>query len=167
MTGDAHATGERLAAIYERIRRTAMSGVPICNEALAVEAIGFRVFEGYAIGVVVTPWFANLIAAAQTENPDAFADATQLRLRFPAGDVDFNVSELAGFGRLASCSLFSPMSEFVDHAAARDAALAALAALFDPQLLDEPKDKRSTPNTGLDRRTLFGGRRRPDEGPTP
>lgn len=161
MTADAHATGERLAAIYDDIRRTAMRGVPICNEALGVEAVGFREFDGYVVGVVVTPWFENLVAVAPKagDATDVLADVSHVRLRFPAGDVDFNVSELMGFGRLASCSLFSPMSDFVDHGAARDAARAALGALFDPQLHEEPKENPSPESGRLDRRALFGGRR--------
>lgn len=164
MNADAHAVGAKLAALYRDIHRTAMSGVPICNDALDVEAIGFRDFGGYVVGVVVTPWFANLVAAA----PAPFPDAARLRLRFPAGDVDFNVSELDGFGRLASCSLFSPMSEFVDHDAARMAARSALDALFDPHLHDAPNE-RPAHEGGFDRRALFGGRRRhePNEGAAP
>lgn len=162
MTDVAAALGAQLAALYRDIHRTTMSGVPICNDALAVEAIGFRRFGDYVLGVVVTPWFANLVAAA-TDADSAqrlFPDSARLRLRFPAGDVEFNVSELEGFGRLVSCSLFSPMSEFSDHDAARTAAQTALDALFDPHLHDAPKEEPA--RGGFDRRALFGGRRRRD-----
>ncbi len=155
----AEAAGERLAELYRDIHRTAMSDVPICNDALNVEAVGFREFGRYVLGVIVTPWFANLVAAPNDDNAQGpLPDAARLRLRFPAGDVDFDVSELGGFGRLASCSLFSPMSEFTDHGAARMAAQAALDALFDPHLHDAPKEEPA-PGGGFDRRALFGGRR--------
>jgi [NiFe] hydrogenase assembly HybE family chaperone len=160
MSAEAHAVGEQLAALYRDIHRAAMSGVPICNEALEVEAIGFRSFGAYALGVVVTPWFANIIVAATATSPEPLPQASAIRLRFPAGDVDFQASELAGFGRIASCSLFSPMTEFVDQAAARSAAQAALDALFDPRLLDAPEQKEQSRERGVDRRALFGGRRR-------
>lgn len=161
MNADAVTQGEKLAGLYSHIHRTAMRGVPICNDALAVEAIGFRRFGDYALGIVVTPWFANLVAAAPNgvETDRLFPDPARLRLRFPAGDVDFSVSDLEGFGRIASCSLFSPMSEFVDHDAARAAAQAALEALFDPHLHDAPKADAPRRDR-LDRRALFGGRRR-------
>lgn len=162
MNADAHAAGERLAALYREIHRTAMSDVPICNDALSVEAIGFRDFEGYVLGVIVTPWFSNLVVAARAVggSPALSLGASPLRLRFPAGDVDFNVSELDGFGLLASCSLFSPMCEFADHEAAREAAQAALDALFDPHLYEARPEKSCARRGEVDRRALFGGRRR-------
>lgn len=161
MNADPDMSSERLASLYRHIYQTAMRGVPICNDALAVEAIGFRRFGDHIIGVVVTPWFANLVAVAPDDagNPRCFPDSVRLRLRFPAGDVDFSVSELEGFGPLAACSLFSPMSEFADHAAARAVAQAALDALFDPHLHEAPKERPSR-RERLDRRALLGGRRR-------
>lgn len=161
MNANAHAAGARLADLYREIHRTAMSGVPICNDALAVEAFGFRDFDRYAVGVIVTPWFANLVAIAPRVDdwPSLFPNVSRLCLRFPAGEVDFNVSELDGFGRFASCSLFSPMSEFADQDSARLAALAALDALFDSRLHEASPEKPSV-RSGLDRRALFGGRRR-------
>ena len=155
------AIGDRIARIYGEIQATAMRGAPICNDALVVEAIGFQNFAGYVLGVVVTPWFMNLIIA---ESPGQRARPTQgLRLRFPAGDVDFNASELNGFGWLASCSLFSPMAEFLDQESARAAARAALGALFDPRLRDAPAKPRAT-GEKLDRRALLTGRRGPPRG---
>jgi [NiFe] hydrogenase assembly HybE family chaperone len=162
MSVDPRTVANELAAVYREIYRATMCGVPICNDALAVEAVGFRNFEQYVVGVVVTPWFLNLVAVAQeaTFTAAPAANAPAVRLRFPAGDVDFNVSELEGFGRLASCSLFSPMSEFANHDAAREAAQAALNALLDPCLNEGPCQRASTAVNGIDRRALFGGRRK-------
>jgi hypothetical protein len=70
----------------------------------------------------------NLIGAESQEVGQPALPTHSLRLRFPAGDVDFSPSELKGFGRLVSCSLFSPMSEFFDQLAARAAAATALGA---------------------------------------
>ncbi|ATQ67063.1 [NiFe]-hydrogenase assembly chaperone HybE [Methylosinus trichosporium] len=153
---NAGAIAERLAAIYREIYRRAMRDAPICNDALAVEAVGFRDFGDLALGVMVTPWFANLIAAP-LDDAQSF-DAATLRLRFPAGDAEFNVSELDGFGRIATCSLFSPMDAFADQDAARATAQAALDALFDAHLHDPPRAERAAAT--LDRRAVFFGRRR-------
>lgn len=157
----AAAQGERLAGVYRHIYETAMRDTPICNDALEVEAVGFREYGELALGVIVTPWFANLVATALDETRDAPLLAAQelLRLRFPAGEAEFNPSELDGFGHIATCSLFSPMHDFVDHAAARDAAEAALTALFDPHLHEAPQERRDE-SAGLDRRALLGGRRK-------
>lgn len=156
MTMSAEAIGAKLAAVYCDIEATAMRDAPICNSALRVEAIGFRDFSGCAVGVVVTPWFLNLIAAPSCESEAQDLAGASLQLRFPAGDVDFTVSAVDGFGRIASTSLFSPMFDFADQAAARDVALAALAALFDADL----HARAQPPMAAMDRRALFGGGRR-------
>jgi [NiFe] hydrogenase assembly HybE family chaperone len=149
------AIAERLAAVYREIHRGAMRDAPICNDALEVEAVGFREFGGYAVGVVVTPWFAALLAAPAASG--ALSPGAALALRFPAGEVELDVRALDGFGVIATCSLFSPMAEFADHEAARSAARAALDALFDPHLHEAPA---APARSGLDRRALFGGRRK-------
>ncbi|BBU60203.1 hydrogenase expression/formation protein HupJ [Methylosinus sp. C49] len=164
---DAAARGEKLADFYRRVHATSMRDSGLCNEALEVEPVGFRDFGPYALGVIVTPWFANLVVAAPREGAEApFPDPARLQLRFPAGDVDFNVSEIDGFGRIAACSLFSPMDDFADHDAACTAARAALDALLDPALNETPK-REPEPANALDRRALFGGRRRGDEEASP
>jgi [NiFe] hydrogenase assembly HybE family chaperone len=124
-----------------------MAGLPICNPALDVQATRFVEHAPWCIGVVVTPWCMNVVAVPD----DAAAlppPGTTITLALPAGDVAATVSALAGFGLLASASLFSPMEEFNDPAVALSVAEAALAALFDA---DAPSN--------LDRRALLRGRR--------
>src|ERR1019366_10603369 len=98
------AIGDRIAVIYGEIQATAMRGAPICNDALVVEAVGFQDFAGYVLGIVVTPWFLNLIVVESPAVGRSALPTNALRLRFPAGDVEFGLSELKSFGRLASCS---------------------------------------------------------------
>jgi [NiFe] hydrogenase assembly HybE family chaperone len=57
----ADAIGEALAACYREIDATAMRDAPICNAALHVTAIGFREYQSYAVGVILSPWFLNLV----------------------------------------------------------------------------------------------------------
>ena len=136
---DADATakliGEAIAARYRRIAAGAMAGLPICNAALAVAAEGFRVHAGRAIGIVVTPWFMNLVAADLAEAPPrpALRAGCSIKLALPAGDVELIVGELPGFGRLDSCSLFSPMDEFADMASAMATAREAMRGLFEAE----------------------------------
>ena len=151
----AQTIGEALAACYREIDARAMRDAPICNDALQVSAIGFRDFGGYAVGVILTPWFLSLVAA---ETGPLAAPALPLgafRLHFPAGAIEFTVTELAGFGRLASCSLFSPLSYFPDQETACATAQAALDAVFDPGL--HAADTEARP--ALDRRAFLGRRR--------
>jgi [NiFe] hydrogenase assembly HybE family chaperone len=150
------AVGERLAARYRDIEAKAMRDAPICNGALAVEAIGFREFAGHVIGVVATPWFLNLVAAPSVADEAPKLRGCLLRLSFPAGAVDFTVTEVDGFGRLGVAALISPMFDFPDQDAAHAAAVAALTALFDSKLHSATFEARAKP--ALDRRAFLTGR---------
>ena len=50
-----------LVASFERIGRESMRGLPFYNESLSVEAIGFDRFGDGWLGVLITPWFMNLM----------------------------------------------------------------------------------------------------------
>jgi [NiFe] hydrogenase assembly HybE family chaperone len=150
---NAAAIGERLASIYRAIAEGAMRGMPICNPDLEVQAVGFRDHAGHAIGVVVTPWFMNIVLAEVAGGPALpparFGDSRAVSL--PAGRIEVTVGELDGFGRLDAASLFSPMFGFADPAATYQTAAAAMAALFKPDGYDVPPPAR-------DRRALLFGR---------
>ena len=125
---------EGCRAAAERLR-----GLPIFNPALQVEAVGFRVWEGQWLGVVVTPWFMNLTLA-----PADLAQWTRLpvrgkrKVRFPAGDFEFIGAEDPLAGEFQTCSLFSPMGEFADQEGARLVARLSLQALFDAGHAEAP-----------------------------
>ena len=122
----------RLEAYFQEVYLRAMADAPICNEALAVASIGFRPWRGHALGVVVTPWFMNIVLVPlQGSLPILAAPGATQSVSLPCGKVDFLVADLDGFGRLLMCSLFSPMQDFVDHDAALATAQAAVAALMD------------------------------------
>lgn len=124
--------GEKLAAIYRDIGECKMRDLPIFNEALGVEAIGFRRYEGHVVGILVTPWFMNVVVGAADGLLRPHRPGSAFGLRFPVGNIEFTVSEIASAGRIASCSLFSPMFQFADMASARATAAAALDALMVP-----------------------------------
>jgi len=151
----AQAIGEALAARYREIEAAAMRDAPICNAALQVKAIGFREFEGFAVGIILTPWFINLVAAQTPPSAAPALPPGPFRISLPAGSIEFTVAELEGFGRLASCSLFSPLSEFPDQETACAVAQEALDAAFDPGL----HVRKPEPRPPLDRRALLGGAR--------
>jgi [NiFe] hydrogenase assembly HybE family chaperone len=138
----------RLEAHFRDINRRVMADAPICNPALDVACVGFSVWGDQNLGVLLTPWFMNLILA-----PVSFT-GTQ-GVAFPCGVIAFRLSELPGFGPVAMCSLFSPMDDFGDQEAAIATAQAALDGIFDPRLLDgapapeayppAPDSRRATP----------------------
>ena len=156
---EASAWGDRLAGAYREIGDRAMRDLPIFNDALSVEAVGFRKVNDRIVGVLVTPWFMNLVMA---EDDGAFrpraTPGSSLRFHFPAGDIDFAVSEVASAGRIASCSLFSPMSEFGDMDSARATAEAALAALMLPADDEQAAGRRDRQLvSSIDRRNFLRG----------
>lgn len=144
---------ERLEAHFVEVRARAMKDVPICNDNLAVACTGFRPWREWAVGIVVTPWFMNIVAAPLSGAPSVSAapGATQ-SLALPAGEVAFLAADLEGFDRLLMCSLFSPMQDFVDHEAALATAQAALDLLLAPPA-DVPAPESPAPD--LDRRAFF------------
>ncbi|WP_298358440.1 [NiFe]-hydrogenase assembly chaperone HybE [Rhodoblastus sp.] len=142
---------ERIEAHFRRVHKDSMHDVPICNAQLSVASVGFRPCGDWAVGIIVTPWFMNVFAAPFATPVAAGPGETQ-RLALPNGEVDFLGAEIEGLGRLLSCSLFSPMDEFIDQPAALVTATAALDALLTP-----PAAKRETPKAHLDRRAFFRG----------
>jgi [NiFe] hydrogenase assembly HybE family chaperone len=120
----------RLEAHFRDIHRRVMIDAPICNPELDVASVGFSAWGDKYLGILVTPWFMNLVLA-----PVSSFALTQ-SVAFPCGAIEFRLNELPGFGSMAMCSLFSPMQEFVDQESAIATAEAALDAVFNPRLLD-------------------------------
>ncbi|MGP0058644.1 MAG: [NiFe]-hydrogenase assembly chaperone HybE [Beijerinckiaceae bacterium] len=151
--------GRNLACVYDLIYEHVMRDVPICNHALAIEAVGFRAFEGRVFGIVVTPWFMNLVAVDETKDAESVPslEGSSQRFSVPAGDVDFIASRLEGFGRLHSRALFSPMHDFADMDVARQTAVEALKALFESTTVADPQ-ATAKPPAALDRRAFLRGR---------
>ena len=139
---------QQLANAYRRAALK-VKGMPIYNPTLAVEAVGFRLYEGRYVGVMLTPWFMNLTVLPSADDLKVWVAAGNIRLAFPSGAYDFVVNELDNVGLIANCSLFSTMLEFTDHEAAQLAATTIADAVFEP----EPP----APAPTVSRRQLLGG----------
>ena len=128
------AAGRRIAARYRAIAEGPMAGLPVCNPALGVADVAFRAHRGQAVGIVVTPWFMNVVAAPLPDGEPlpAAKPGETLTLALPGGDLALIAGDLPEFGRLDACSLFSPMQDFAGMDAALGAAGAAMAELFAP-----------------------------------
>jgi len=123
---------KRLVADFSEVWHAKMRGMPIVNKALSVEAVGFRRHEGMLLGVLVSPWFMNLILLPDGDDWSGLTPTTKEVIRFPSGNYEFlhNTREITGGYK--ACSLFSPMSEFASQKDACDVARAVMEALFDP-----------------------------------
>ena len=138
---DPAAAAQRLEDAFVLIHETRMQDIPILNHRLAVEAVGFRPWEDDFLGILITPWFINLVLFPGSAERAASLLKTKLRdslsHTFPAGRFSFILGEEEGLGRFQMCSLFSPVLEFEDQEAARLAAEAALSALLEGEGQDQ------------------------------
>jgi [NiFe] hydrogenase assembly HybE family chaperone len=123
-----------LEAAFGHIARTRMHGMPLLHPALRVQAVGFQPDADFAhaTGVLLTPWFMNLLRLPL--RPGAQPLALGQRAPRPLGGrhLEFLGAFEPGVGAFETCSLFSPMCEFIDQAAAVATAREVLAALRAP-----------------------------------
>ena len=112
-----------LESVFRRIRSTRMAGVPLLHPGLRVQAVGFE-GEGTDVlgGVLLTPWFMSLVRLPL--RPRGVADAPWLAVGHKqwrtvgSAEFEFIGASEQDVGVFETASLFSPMAEFVDHAAA-------------------------------------------------
>ena len=115
-----------------RLVATRMRGLAFVNPALDVEAIAFAPWEGRWLGVLVTPWFMNLILAPNDTAAWTRVEPGHKRIyHFPAGAYEFIGARDDVAGEYQMCSLFSPLLHFDDQETARLVARLAREALFD------------------------------------
>ncbi len=118
---DLNALSQEIEAVFRRIEREQMQGIPLLNPALQVQTIGFQTYQGRTLGIVITPWMMSLMLL-----PAAGEDWSSLQLgdkqhhRLPSNEFRFMVNEIDGIGICQTHSLYSPMHEFMnqDHAVA-------------------------------------------------
>lgn len=115
--------GDKIARIveaYKRVDLDRMQDLPFRNDALSVDAVGFRDWGADQLGVIITPWFINLVLV-----PGEGTDWSQHRhgdkvaYTLPSGVYEFVHGDLEDFGPIQSCSLMSPVTELENHDTAR------------------------------------------------
>ncbi|WP_425107371.1 [NiFe]-hydrogenase assembly chaperone HybE [Ancylobacter sp.] len=128
----------RLEAAFREIHIGQMRGVPLLNETLEVKAIGFRPHGPRVLGMLVTPWFMNLVLVpGPDEDWSGLVPGAKEIIAFPSGEYEFVGANRPETGPYKACSLFSPMFDFTSMLQATETARAALAALFDPANREE------------------------------
>ncbi len=125
------AAGAQLQAVFEKIYRQRMIDVPVINPKLEVAAIGFSPWRDSYLGILVTPWFMNLmLLPTRPEQWDDLPELSEQSQAFPSGQYRFITGFEPAIGKYQMCSLFSPMFEFSDQAAALETAEVALRELL-------------------------------------
>ena len=130
---DAQTVTNTLQDLFQSILEERMQDVPILNGHLSVEAVGFCKWEQYWLGVMLTPWFMNLLLLPDEDCEfewDKQPVGSKHFFTLPAGKFEFIVSHETTIGRFLMSSLFSPVFEFGDQETALITAETVMAELF-------------------------------------
>lgn len=121
-----------LSADFREVFHSKMRDLPMVNQALHVEAVGFQPHDQGILGVLIAPWFMNLVLLPNEGRPALRAGEKEM-IPFPSGEYEFihNAREMTG--PYLACSLFSPMGDFTSQLQAVDVARAVMAELFKPE----------------------------------
>jgi [NiFe] hydrogenase assembly HybE family chaperone len=138
-----------LVARYEVIYEQRMRDLPIVNPRLAVEAVGFEQWEDKDLGILITPWFMNLVLLPDSERLADLPQGERVECGFPSGPCELTVYHDEERGSYLAAVLFSSVADFPDQDVARAVAEEALA-----QILAEPPAKETEK---VSRRGLFTG----------
>jgi len=133
---------QRLESAFRTIQATRMQGVPIVHGGLRVEAVGFQPERAAAVasGVLVTPWFMSLVRLPLQDDAAAamLAPGASGVREWGTYAFDFLGAREPAIGTYEASSLFSPMAEFADQAAAVATARSVLALLRDQAAPAQP-----------------------------
>ncbi len=118
-----------LEAAFSQVHQR-MESLPFLNPRLQVRALGFQPWQPYWLGVMVTPWFMNLMLLPGDESADVSRVGEAQSVNFPCGTFSFVAGHNHTIGSYLSCSLFSPVQELESQQLAEEVALASLNQLL-------------------------------------
>ena len=135
---------------FRTIHDELMQGMPFVHPDLEVEAVGFAPWENHELGVLITPWFMNLVLLPCGVHYDGLRQGKEVEFRFPSGPCDFAVNKDDKLGTYLSAVLFRTVINFPSQAFAREVAHESLKSLLSLPPVDGPK---------ISRRDILKGRR--------
>ena len=122
---------QKVEAVFKDIADTRMAGLPICNEALRVQAVGFREWQEHWVGVLVTPWTISLVLMPGTNGPlRVLGPDEKMTWEFPSGKYEFMGLNETALGTCQICSLISPVVDVASQEDAVSIAGQVMEALF-------------------------------------
>ncbi len=123
-TPDPTAESPRIRELVERFREigeTAMRDLPLYNPELEVEALGFQALDDQWVGVLITPWFMNLVRLPTQSAPMDMAQiGRKVKSALPCGERELMQGGDEVIGAYQSLSLHSPMFAFKTQGKARE-----------------------------------------------
>ncbi len=135
---DLQTISQTLEHTFTGILNEQMQGIPILNSAIKVQTLGFQVYQGRVLGIIITPWLMNVVLL-----PKADEDWSNMELghkqpqQFPSRTYKFMVNDIDGIGPCQTHSLYSPMRDFASHEQAVNAAQDFLDKLMVEKKLSE------------------------------
>ena len=106
--------------------------MPIVNPQLDVEAVGFRAHGDDEVGILITPWFMNLVILPGPGTRLGIAQGDEIAWTLPAGDYAMTCCRDDALGDYLTAVLFRTVADFPDQATARDIAKTILEMIFTP-----------------------------------
>jgi [NiFe] hydrogenase assembly HybE family chaperone len=150
----------RVLALLDCCRETdaVMCDLPIYNDKITIEAIGFRPFGDDALlGVVLTPWFMNLVLLPVAPELMRMAEIGRpLEVELPVGKRTFVIGGNEVVGLYRAHSLHSPVLTFTLPGQAQAEARRQLGLLLTPSAQDDRVNRDTS--AAVDRRALLFGR---------
>jgi [NiFe] hydrogenase assembly HybE family chaperone len=132
-----------LAERFCDIHKRRMQGLPFVNAKLNVEAVGFREFQDFEVGVLITPWFMNLILLPGADVSAGVDQGHKINACFPCGDIEFTAAQDEELGLYFSAVLFSTVTDIPDQATARELATEVMKGMFDSKEQSQVLSRRS------------------------
>lgn len=109
---------ELVEQVFTDIHLNEMADLPFVNPYLSVKSVGFALFEGDWLGVLLTPWtLSALVIAGPNRNWQDFTVGDKFGLKLPSGDYTFFVGQHEKLGTYLSCSLLSPVGDIANQQA--------------------------------------------------
>lgn len=146
-----HSLSTKLEVVFNNILTQRMRDVPIVNVNLTVKAIGFHEWNHHHMGILITPWFMNIMLIPNSDSLEETDDVVIEPLKvgatrqhvFPSGSYEFVGGYEEELGHYQSCSLFSPMFEFEEQDVVELTAKEALSAIMDSDNVDNESQNPS------------------------
>jgi len=134
----------RIESVFRRIGRESFADIDLCNRALEVRAVGFAPREHGWSGIVITPWFLNLMLFPSTSAWQHLGVGERRILELPAGSFEVLGGEDGELGEYAYCPMFSTMSLFESQREAVEVAEELIRQLTDPVTADVVRQRNPT-----------------------
>ena len=85
---------DTLVAHFNEIAVERMRGLPIVNPQIEVEAVGFRDLDDHRFGVLIAPWFMNMLVLPGTDEWATLGQGASVNISLPEGDYDLHLLDM-------------------------------------------------------------------------